>query len=390
MQEQDKIRQLIAGLPTSKQIALQELIKKNLSTSKTLYDSYNELTGEVNFSIFKKKQTVHTFEVWLLDMRTDSPFSSYYIALLERIDDILSNHEMQHPISTTELNNHLPVTQQGTSKRRYKPERELPSLSERAQYHRLIEPARPRKQRKGLLFLVATFLLLSGVAYFSYPSFMSLFESNETKMIKPIKAPPEPEPVADQTNQSNEQTVWVTSKTTDLVSAPNSSSVTYVGDIGDRYTVLGKKDNFIKVDLGKMTAWAPETAMTTEWKAATLSNQDLLSWVKSNLDLTYALSLSETLGLAETELYDTIGNPYGEERDSLNTYAFYNGLFFTIQNEQIHAIDWTNTSVSKQNFMTLGEPTLETEDAVVYESENYSLRLFIGTNGSTRVRLTEL
>ncbi|MGY0207626.1 hypothetical protein ACW7FY_09080 [Bacillus subtilis] len=60
-----------------------------------------------------------------------------------------------------------------------------------------------------------------------------------------------------------------------------------------------------------------------------------------------------------------------------------------IQDDKVHAIDWTNTQTTREAFSPLGEAVLETDDAVVYESETYSLRLFEGTNGQTRVRLTE-
>ena len=61
-----------------------------------------------------------------------------------------------------------------------------------------------------------------------------------------------------------------------------------------------------------------------------------------------------------------------------------------MKNEQVEAIDWSNTDQTKETFLELGEPTYETEDGVVYESETYSLRLFVGENDSTRIRLTKL
>ncbi|MGY0203927.1 hypothetical protein ACW7EJ_10410, partial [Acinetobacter soli] len=42
-------------------------------------------------------------------------------------------------------------------------------------------------------------------------------------------------------------------------------------------------------------------------------------------------------------LTETIGAPFGRETDALNAYAFYNGGFFVIQDDKVHAIDWTNT-----------------------------------------------
>ena len=59
-------------------------------------------------------------------------------------------------------------------------------------------------------------------------------------------------------------------------------------------------------------------------------------------------------------------------------------------NEQVEAIDWSNTDQTKETFLELGEPTYETENGVVYESDTYSLRLFVGEDDSTRIRLTKL
>ncbi|WP_034818040.1 hypothetical protein [Exiguobacterium alkaliphilum] len=390
MHVSERLLQFYAEHSSSKRTALQTKIQHALSEPTSLIDSFEQLTGERNSELSTEVHTAESFTTWIQEGKKDSAFLLYYVSLLERIDTVLAT-ESQDAIETTETDVPPPpiekvVTPADTPKRRYTPEAEIPSRAERAKYQRAIEPARPRKRRGGLLAVLALLLLLGGGGYVAYPYVLDLLESRE-EANEPKTEQPAPEPVAE---TPAVESVWLTTKNVDLVSAPNSSSVTYIGDIGDRYDIVGTEGEYVEVRLGDATAWAPTASTTAEWKSASLTDEVILSWVETNLNMTYTNPPETFVAYSESELYDAIGQPFGEERDALNLYAFYSGVFFVIQDETVHAIDWTNTGVSKESFMTLGEPTLETEDAVVYESETYSLRLFIGTNGSTRVRLTEI
>ena len=131
--------------------------------------------------------------------------------------------------------------------------------------------------------------------------------------------------------------------------------------------------------------------VVTEWTAASVSDADVLDWLSSSVNQTLLDESPETyFGMNENELVGNVGVASGFDSDALHEYLVYPGLFFTMKNEQVEAIDWSNTDQTKETFLELGEPTYETEDGVVYESDSYSLRLFVGEDDSTRVRLTKL
>ncbi|TCI58793.1 hypothetical protein [Exiguobacterium sp. SH3S1] len=393
MHVSERLLQLYADVDASTRTKLQTLIKQNLGDGKSLTVSFEELTGATKASLPTDEKSAADFTAWIKDGKKDATFLPYYVSLLEKHDRVL-NKEATVPqpikVDKTVVNETIadaasektPQSAAQTQKPRYVPETSVPSRAERA---KRIEPARPRKKKGkwlGGLLLVAVLL---GGGYIGYPYVAALFEPSETTE---VEAPaPEPEPVVEQPETNY---VWLATKNVNLVSEPNGTTVTYIGDIGDRYEIVNEQDDHVEVDLDGTTAWVALDAVTTDWPSRDLTDSTLLDWAETNLDNAW---LGETLpdffAMNEAALTETIGAPYGRETDALNAYAFYNGGFFVIQDDQVHAIDWTNTQLAREAFDPLGEPVIETNDALVYESETYSLRLFIGTNGQTRVRLTE-
>ncbi|TCI36225.1 hypothetical protein EVJ29_06935 [Exiguobacterium sp. SH4S7] len=393
MHVSERLLQLYADVDASTRTKLQTLIKQNLGDGKSLTVSFEELTGATKASLPTDEKSAADFTAWIKDGKKDATFLPYYVSLLEKHDRVL-NKEATVPqpikVDKTVVNETIadavsektPQSAAQTQKPRYVPETSVPSRAERA---KRIEPARPRKKKGkwlGGLLLVAVLL---GGGYIGYPYVAALFEPSETTE---VEAPaPEPEPVveAPETNY-----VWLATKNVNLVSEPNGTTVTYIGDIGDRYEIVNEQDDHVEVDLDGTTAWVALDAVTTDWPSRDLTDSTLLDWAETNLDNAWlGEALPDFFAMNEAALTETIGAPYGRETDALNAYAFYNGGFFVIQDDQVHAIDWTNTQLAREAFDPLGEPVIETSDALVYESETYSLRLFIGTNGQTRVRLTE-
>ncbi|WP_070328402.1 hypothetical protein [Exiguobacterium aurantiacum] len=393
MHVSERLLQLYADVDASTRTKLQTLIKQNLGDGKSLTVSFEELTGATKASLPTDEKSAADFTAWIKGGKKDATFLPYYVSLLEKHDRVL-NKEATVPqpikVDKTVVNEttadaaseKTPQSAAQTQKPRYVPETSVPSRAERA---KRIEPARPRKKKGkwlGGLLLVAVLL---GGGYIGYPYVAALFEPSETTE---VEAPaPEPEPVveAPETNY-----VWLATKNVNLVSEPNGTTVTYIGDIGDRYEIVNEQDDHVEVDLDGTTAWVALDAVTTDWPSRDLTDSTLLDWAETNLDNAWlGEALPDFFAMNEAALTETIGAPYGRETDALNAYAFYNGGFFVIQDDQVHAIDWTNTQLAREAFDALGEPVIETSDALVYESETYSLRLFIGTNGQTRVRLTE-
>ena len=277
------------------------------------------------------------------------------------------------------------------TKPRYVPESTIPSRTERMKSHREIKPARPRRKkgRGWLIGLVAIILLFVG-GYAAYPTVKDLIQPSSTPTVTEEPTTPEPEPVAE--TKALEE-VWIGVKNAPLLSEPDSEDVVYIADIGDRYDVIEERDDALLLDLGlnELNGWVSRDEVVTEWAAASISDADVLDWLSNSVDQTlFDESLEAYFGMDENELVGNVGVASGFDSDALHEYLVYPGLFFTMKNEQVEAIDWSNTDQTKESFLELGEPTYEAEDGVVYESESYSLRLFIGEDDATRVRLTKL
>lgn len=409
MHVSERLLQLYADTNATTRTKLQDTIKQNLGDGKSLNKSFKELTGSTLDALPTEEKSAADFAAWIKDGKKDATFLPYYVSLLEMHENVL-NKEATVPQSASidktvvkestlvdkasvpapePAGVESPKAEEKPSapKQRYMPEAPVPSRAERANYQRTIEPARPRRRSGkwiGVVFLLA---LLIGGGYIGYPYVMDLLEPKQEAKVVEETPKPDPEPVVQEPETNY---VWLASKNVNLVSEPNGTTVTYIGDIGDRYEIVKEQDDHVEVNLDGTTAWAPLDAVTTDWPQRDLTDSALLDWVNTNLNNDWlGEAIPDFFSMNEAALTETIGAPYGRETDALNAYAFYNGGFFVIQQDKVHAIDWTNTQTTREAFGPLGEPVLETDDAMVYESETYSLRLFEGTNGQTRVRLTE-
>lgn len=387
MHVSERLLQLYAEHDRSKRIALQSVITQNLGEGKSLAVSYREVTGhEPTAPLSDDPQSAAAFTQWLEEGRNDNAFLLYYVALLEQIDHILDKEATFPADAVPAPLPDLPV--ESKQKKRYVPEVPVPSRADRSKHQRTIEPARAKKRGIGWLLLPLVLLLAVG-GYFAYPIITDLLAPKQT--VPPFtEAPVEtPDPVVEQPETAY---AWLTVKNVDLLTDPAETDVTYVGDIGDRYELLNETDGYVEVDVNGTSAYAPIDTVTTEWRDATLTDAALLRFVTDNLDGTWLgdSTNSDLFVMNEAALTASIGEPYARETDALNAYAFYSGGFVVIQDDRVHAVDWTNTGITKDAFLELGTPTLETEDAVVYESDTYSLRLFAGLNDQTRIRLTAL
>ena len=416
MHVSERLLQLYATLDRQTRDIVQQRIETNLADGKSLAASYHELTGETNDSLSTEEKSATDFSNWLKEGKTDIELLTYYVALLEKSEMLQSERVMPQtleptqqptvesivpkpitepsPQETVELETETPANPT-PPKPRYVPvpDSAIPSRTERLKSYREIKPARPRRKKSlgWLLGLVVT-LLLSVGGYAAYPTIKDLLQpppaSTPTVTEEPVT--PEAEPVTD--TKALEE-VWIGVKHAPLLSEPNSEDVVYVADIGDRYDVLEERDDALLLDLGvnELTGWVSREEVVTEWSGLSISDPDLLKWLTVGVDQVYLYEPAEAyLEMTRDQLVEVVGEPYGLDSDDLNEYLIYNGIFFTIQNGRVEAIDWPSTIQTKEMFLKLGEPTYEIEDGVVYESQNYSLRLFVKENESTRVRVTKL
>ncbi len=409
MHVSERLLQLYATLERQTRDIVQQRIETNLADGKSLAASYHELTGETNDSLSAEEKSATDFLNWLKEGKTDVDLLTYYVALLEKSEMLLSEVVVPQTMESTPQ----PITEPVVSKTmiseekveseaetpvdptptkpRYVPESTIPSRTERMKSYREIKPARPRRKKgRGWLIGLVAIILLSIGGYAAYPMVKDFIQPSSTPTVTEEPATPEPEPVAE-TKPLEE--VWIGVKNAPLVSEPDSEDVVYIADIGDRYDVIEERDDALLLDLGlnELTGWVPRDEVVTEWTAASISDADILDWLSSSVNQTLLDESPETyFGMNENELVGNAGVASGFDSDALHEYLVYPGLFFTMRNEQVEAIDWSNTDQTKETFLELGEPTYETENGVVYESENYSLRLFVGEDDSTRIRLTKL
>ena len=79
--------------------------------------------------------------------------------------------------------------------------------------------------------------------------------------------------------------------------------------------------------------------------------------------------------LAE-DLNSAYGPPERTFSDEVNTYLFYGNHFFTLQNDKVIAIDWSETAITNAELATLAPLQLETETTGLVTSNSYRLQRF--------------
>ena len=409
MHVSERLLQLYATVDRRTRDVVVQRIETNLADGKSLAASYHELTGETNDSLSAEEKSATDFSNWLKDGKTELDLLTYYVALLEKSEMLQSEGALPQTVEPTlepvaepvvsktmiseekvESEDETPFDPTPT-KPRYVPESTIPSRTERMKSHREIKPARPRQKKgRGWVIGLIAIILLSVGGYAAYPMVKDLIQPSSTPTVTEEPVTPEPEPVAE---AKALEEVWIGVKNAPLVSDPASEDVVYVADIGDRYDVIEERDDALLLDLGlnELTGWVSRDEVVTEWTAASISDADVLDWLSTSIDQTlFDESPDAYFGMDENELVGNVGAASGFDSDTLHEYLVYPNLFFTMRNEQVEAIDWSNTDQTKETFLELGEPTYETEDGVVYESDSYSLRLFVGEDDATRVRMTKL
>ncbi len=409
MHVSERLLQLYTTLDRQTRDIVQQRIETNLADGKSLAASYHELTGETNDSLSAEEKSATDFLNWLKEGKTNVDLLTYYVALLEKSEMLLSEvvvpqtmepspQSITEPIVSKTMISEEKVESEAETpvdptptKPRYIPESTIPSRTERMKSHREIKPARPRRKKgRGWLIGLIAIVLLSVGGYAAYPMVKDLIQPPSTPTVAEEPVTSAPEPVAE--TKALEE-VWIGVKNAPLVSEPDSEDVVYIADIGDRYDVIEERDDALLLDLGlnELTGWVPRDEVVTEWTAASVSDADVLDWLSSSVNQTLFDESPETyFGMNENELVGNVGAASGFDSDALHEYLVYPGLFFTMKNEQVESIDWSKTDQTKETFLELDEPTYETEDGIVYESDTYSLRLFVGEDDSTRVRLTKL
>ena len=360
---------------------LHERIRASLASSESLTDTMIRLTGQTPLVPFEQ-DTVSEAE-WnaFLTGKHHPDLADFYATLVAR--PIL---EEDGPIETKEN------------------EVIAPTLS---RTYREVEPRRTkvkvrkehRPQRKipwGWLALLLLCFLLGAAGTYVYSNYIAGPNSTEPKStIEQPVAVEKSEEKAEKPKakeKAPDNILYVKIRNSNIYSDAALTDVLYEADFGDEYQILEVTDTVSKVELtDELTGFIKNSDTTKELQEDSIADESLLTWVSENLDTSFVSgTVADLMGQTSEELTSAYGTPERTFADKVNTYLFYGNHFFTLQNNKVIAIDWSETSITNDNLATLAPLQLETDTTGLVTSNSYRLQRFekAGTAFS-RVRLAE-
>lgn len=360
---------------------LHERIRASLASTESLTDTMIRLTGQEPVVPFK--QDAVTADEWtaFLAGKHHSQLADFYGILVAR------------PI----LQEDGPLVQ--------KEEKEIvPTLS---RTHRETEPRRqkvkvrtePRPKRKipwGWLALLVLCFLLGAAGTYVYSNYLARPVATEPKSTieQPVTVEKSDEKTKEAKTDEKEEAniLYVKTRNTNIYSDSGLTDVLYEADFGDGYRILETTDTVSKVELtDELTGYIKTVDTTKDLKEDPIADEALLTWVGDNLDTSFVNeTLIDLIGKSAEDLNSAYGSPERTFSDEVNTYLFYGNHFFTLQNDKVIAIDWSETAITNAELTTLAPLQLETETTGLVTSNSYRLQRFekAGT-GFSRVRLAE-
>ena len=258
------------------------------------------------------------------------------------------------------------------------------------------EPRVKRKIPWGWLALLVLCFLLGAAGTYVYSNYLARPATTAPKST--IEQPVAVEKSDKKTNEAKadekEETniLYVKTRNTNIYSDSGLTDVLYEADFGDGYRILETTDTVSKIELtDELTGYIKTVDTTKDLKEDPIADEALLTWVGDNLDTSFVNeTLIDLIGKSEAELNSAYGPPDRTYPDKVNVYLFYGNHFFTLQNDKVIAIDWSETAITNAELATLAPLQLETETTGLVTSNSYRLQRFekAGTSFS-RVRLAE-
>lgn len=360
---------------------LHERIRASLASTESLTDTIIRLTGQEPLVPFK--QDAVTADEWtaFLAGKHHSQLSDFYGILVAR------------PI----LKEDGPLIQ--------KEEKEIVSTLSRT--YRETEPSRqknkvriePRVKRKipwGWLVLLVLCFLLGAAGTYVYSNYLALPATTEPKSTieQPVVVEKSKEKIKDTKAEEKEvpNILYVKTSNTNIYSDSGLTDILYEADFGDGYRILETTDTISKIEFtDELTGYIKTVDTTKKLKEDPVADESLLMWVENHLDTSFANeTLIDLIGKSKADLNIAYGKPNRTYPDKVNVYLFYGTHFFTLQNDKVIAIDWSETTITNSELATLAPLQLETKTTGLVMSNSYRLQRFekVGTNFS-RVRLAE-
>lgn len=362
-------------------IRLHERIRSSLASTESLTDTMIRLTGDAPLIPFKQDTvTVDEWQKFLAGKHHESLADFYGMLVARPIlneDGPLEDDEPEAPAT-------LSRSQRDDTPRRQKT--------------KPIAPPRPkRKLPWGWIALLILCFLLGAAGTYIYSNYLASPKSSAPDATVE-------QPVAVEESTTDEKTddkpeakpeanvLYVNTRNSNIYRDEALTDVLYEADFGDGYRILEASDSISKVELtDEWTGYIKNTDTTKELSGDAIADETLLTWVNDNLDTSFVTeTLIDLIGKSSAELNSLYAAPDRTFSDDVNDYLFYGNHFFTLQDDRVIAIDWSEADVSNDKLATLAPLQLESETTGLVMSNSYRLQRFAkdGTDLS-RVRLAE-
>ncbi|WP_214810509.1 hypothetical protein [Exiguobacterium sp. s127] len=362
-------------------IRLHERIRSSLASTESLTDTMIRLTGDAPLIPFKQDTvTVDEWQNFLAGKHHESLADFYGMLVARPIlteDGPLEDDEPEAPAT-------LSRSQRDDTPRRQKT--------------KSIAPARPKRKLPWgwIALLILCFLLGAGGTYV-YSNYLASPKSSapDATVEQPVAVE---ESTADEKTDDKPEAkpeanvLYVNTRNSNIYRDEALTDVLYEADFGDGYRILEASDSISKVELtDEWTGYIKNTDTTKELSGDAIADETLLTWVNDNLDTSFVTeTLIDLIGKSSAELNSLYAAPDRTFSDDVNDYLFYGNHFFTLQDDRVIAIDWSEADVSNDKLATLAPLQLESETTGLVMSNSYRLQRFAkdGTDLS-RVRLAE-
>lgn len=363
-------------------IRLHERIRSSLASTESLTDTMIRLTGDAPRVPFKQDTvTVDEWQNFLAGKHHES-LADFYGTLVARSildeDGPLEDDEPETPAT-------LSRSQREESPRRQKTKQ--------------IAPPRPkRKLPWGWIALLILCFLLGATGTYVYSNYLA-----SPKSSAPDATVEQPVAVEESTTDDKKadekpkdkpeaNILYVKIRNSNIYRDEALTDVLYEADFGDGYRILEASDSISKVELtDELTGYIKNADTTKKLSGDAIADETLLTWVNDNLDTSFVTdTLIDLIGKSSEELNSLYAAPDRTFSDDVNDYLFYGNHFFTLQNDRVIAIDWSEADVTNDKLATLAPLQLESETTGLVMSNSYRLQRF-AKNGTdiSRVRLAE-
>lgn len=364
---------------------LHERIRSSLASTESLTDTMIRITGQSPLIPFQEDSV--TSEEWLafLDGKHHETLSDFYGMLVAR--PILEEDGHVEPVQKD-------ITAPVLSRTHREPET---SRRQKVKVRRESRPKRPIPW--GWLSLLLLCFLLGAGGTYVYSNYIASSDETtpDSTVEKPVNVDQNQTPnqnTDDKTNDVKKESdiLYVNTRNSNIYTDVALTDVLYEADFGDSYRILETTDDVSKVELTEeLAGYIKTNETTTTLQEDAIADESLLAWVNTNLDTSFVTgTLIDLIGKTSEELNSDYGAPERTFSDEVNTYLFYGNHFFTLQNNKVTAIDWSDTTLTNEQLAALAPLQLETETTGLVTSNSYRLQRFAkeGTDLS-RIRLAE-